>query len=50
MMTANAKKGTKKCIVKRHCIFDKYLDTLFKTTKLLKTQYTFKSDHHTLYI
>ena len=42
-------KGTKKCIVKRHIIFDNYLDTLFKTTKLLKTQYTFKSDHHTLY-
>ena len=43
-------KGTKKCIVKRHIIFDNYLNTLFKTTKLLKSQYTFKSDHHTLYI
>ena len=32
-------KGTKKSIVKRHIIFDNYLDTLFKTTKLLKTQY-----------
>ena len=42
-------KGTKKCIVKRYIIFDNYLDTLFKTTKLLKTQNTFKSGHHTLY-
>ena len=31
-------KGTKKCIVKRHIIFDNYLETLFKATKLLKTQ------------
>ena len=42
-------KGTKKCIVKRHIIFDNYLDTLFKTTKILKSRYAFKSDHHTLY-
>ena len=42
-------KDTKKCIVKRHVTFDNYLDTLFKTKKLLKTQYTFKNDHHTLY-
>ena len=33
-------KGTKKCIVKRDIIFDNYLDTLFKTTELLKTHNT----------
>ena len=42
-------KGTKKCVVKRHITFDNCLDTLFKTTKILKSQYTFKSDHHTIY-
>ena len=30
-------KGTKKCIVKRHIIFDNYLEILFKTTKILKS-------------
>ena len=43
-------KGTKKWVVKRHITFDNCLDTLFKTTKILKSQYTHKSDHHTLYI
>ena len=42
-------KGTKKCIVKRHVIFNNYLDTLSKTTKLLKTQYMFKSEYHSLH-
>ena len=42
-------KGTKKCIVKRHIIFDNYLDILFETTRILKSQYTFKSDYHTQY-
>ena len=42
-------KGTKKYIVKRHIIFDNYLEILFKTTKILKSQYTFKSNHQTLY-
>ena len=29
-------KGTKKCVIKRHITFDNYVDTLFKTTKLLR--------------
>ena len=41
--------GTKKCMVKGHIIFNNYLDTLFKTTKLLKTQYMFKSKYHSLH-
>ena len=42
-------KGTKKCVIKRHIIFDNYVDTLFKTTKLLTWRYMLKSDHHTIY-
>ena len=42
-------KGTKKCLVKRHNSFDKYVDILFNDKKLLKSQFTFKIDHHTIY-
>ena len=42
-------KGTKKCLVKRHNSFDKYVDILFNDKKLLKSQVTFKIDHHTIY-
>ena len=38
-------KGTKKCVVKRHITFDDYVSTLFNDNKLLKSQFTFKSDH-----
>ena len=50
-MISNAKtqRVLKKCVVKRHIIFKNYIDTLFKTKKLLKIQYTFKSYHHSLY-
>ena len=39
-------KRTKKCIVKRHKTFDNYVDILFNSNKLLKSQFTFTSDHH----
>ena len=42
-------KGTTKCVVKRHITFDDYVNTLFKDSKLLKSQLTFKSDHHKIY-
>ena len=42
-------KGNKKCVAKRHINFDNYADILFKDKILLKSQFTFKSDHHTIY-
>ena len=42
-------KGTKKCIVKNHITFNDYVNTLFNDNKLLKSQFTFKSDHHKIY-
>ena len=42
-------KGTKKCVVKRHITFNNYDDILFNSNKLLRTQFTFKSDHHNIY-
>ena len=42
-------KATKKCVVKRHINFDNYVDILFNDKKLLKSQFTFKSDHHKIY-
>ena len=42
-------KGTKKCTVKNHITFNDYVNTLFNDTKLLKSQFTFKSDHHKKY-
>ena len=41
--------GTKKCVVKRHITFDDYVNTLFNNNKLLKSQFSFKSDHHKIY-
>ena len=43
-------KGTKKCVVKRHITFNNYVDILFSHKKLLKTQFTFKSDNRNIYI
>ena len=34
---------------KKHITFDDYVNTLFNDNKLLKPQFTFKSDHHKLY-
>ena len=42
-------KGTKKCTVKNHITFNDYVNTLFNDNKLLKSQFTFKSDHHKIY-
>ena len=42
-------KGTKKCIVKNRITFNDYFNTLFNDTKLLKSQFTFKSGHHKIY-
>ena len=41
--------GTKKCIVKRRITFDNYVDILFNSNKLLKSQFTFTSDLHDIY-
>ena len=42
-------KGTKKCVVKNHISFSNFVDILFNSSKLLKSQFTFKSDHHKIY-
>ena len=42
-------KDTKKCVVKSHISFSNYVDILFNSSKLLKSQFTFKSDHHDTY-
>ena len=41
--------GTKKCTVKNHITLNDYVNTLFNDIKLLKSQFTFKSDHHKIY-
>ena len=42
-------KGAKQCVVKRHINFHNYLNLLFNNKKLLRSQFTFKSDHHNIY-
>ena len=42
-------KDTKKCVVKSHISFSNNVDILFNSSKLLKSQFTFKSDHHDIY-
>ena len=39
-------KGTKKSVVKRRLMFENYKDLLFNNKTILKSQLTFKSDHH----
>ena len=39
-------KGTKKCVVKREILFNKYLDSLFKNKVLYRSQQRFRSDKH----
>ena len=39
-------KGTKKRTVKNHITFNDYVNTLSNDTKLIKSQFTSKSDHH----
>ena len=43
-------KGTKKCVIKRELMFEKYKDSLFNNKIILKSQQIFKSDHHKVYI
>ena len=42
-------KGTKKCVMKRGIIFENYADCLFNDKIILKSQQSFKSDHHKVY-
>ena len=42
-------KGTKKCIIKRGTMFENYTNCLFNDKIILKSQQTFKSDHHKVY-
>ena len=42
-------KGTKKCVMKRALMFDKYTDCLFNGKIILKSQQRFKSDYHNVY-
>ena len=39
-------KGTKKCIVKRELTFKNYVDCLFKSRVIIKSQQRFRIDHH----
>ena len=41
--------GTKKCVIKRRLMFENYTDSLFNNKIILKSQQTFKSDHHDVY-
>ena len=43
-------KGTKKCVVKKEILFNNYLDSLFKSKVLYRSQKRFRSDHHKVYI
>ena len=42
-------KGTKKCVVKHTITFNNYVQALFNDNTILRTQYTFRSDHHEVY-
>ena len=42
-------KGTKKCIIKRGTMFENYANCLCNDKIILKSQQTFKSDHHKVY-
>ena len=42
-------KGTKKCVIKRRLMFQKYTDSLFNDKIILKSQQVFRSDHHIVY-
>ena len=48
---SDAKKfsGTKKCVMKRGIMFENYADCLFNDKIILKSQQSFKSDHHKVY-
>ena len=42
--------GTKKCIVKRELLFENYKDSLFNDKIIIKSQQTFRSEHHRVYM
>ena len=42
-------KGTKKCVIKRKIMFENYTDYLLNDKVILKSQQSFKSDHHKVY-
>ena len=42
-------KGTKKCVVKREITFKNYADALFNYEVIIKSQQSFRSDHHRVY-
>ena len=42
-------KGTKKCVIKREIMFENYTNCLFNDKIILKSQQSFKSDHHNMY-
>ena len=42
-------KGTKKCVVKLTITFNMYVQALFNDKKILRSQCTFRSDHHKVY-
>ena len=42
-------KGTKKCVVKHAITFNNYVQALSNNKKILRSQYTFRSDHHKVY-
>ena len=46
MIINKSAKGTKKCVIKYEFTFDNYKEFLFHNKIILKSQQTFKSDHH----
>ena len=42
-------KSTKKCVVKHTITFNNYVQALFNDNTILRTKYTFRSDHHEVY-
>ena len=42
-------KGTKKWIIKRDIIFEHYKDCLFNSKTIIKSQQSFRSDHHNVH-
>ena len=42
-------KGTKKCVIKREIMFEKYRQSLFEGKIISKSQQRFRSDHHNVY-
>ena len=42
-------KGIKKCVTKRTLMFENYKDLLFNNKTMLRSQLSFKSNHHNVY-